>query len=248
MKQLLITRFLILLFAFGTLLFAQTGEEIIERVDNNRVVESMSYEATMLISMAGKEREKSFAGYAKGEDLAYMEFTAPARDKGTRFLMIKDEMWMYIPAVEKATKIAGHMLRQSLMGSDFSYDDFTENEQLQDAYDIVLLGSDTIASTDCYVLELTAKITDVNYYKRKMWVSKDTYVPLKTGLYAKSGKVMKEVTVLEIEKIGARRYPMHIRMENKLRKNTFTELIFDHIQIDVTVPSKVFTKAYLERK
>jgi outer membrane lipoprotein-sorting protein len=238
----------ILMILMSCSLFAQSAEEIIEKVDNNRVVESISYKATMLINMGGKKREKSFEGYARGEDFAYLEFTAPARDRGTRFLMIRDEMWMYIPAVEKATKIAGHMLRQSLMGSDFSYDDFTENERLQDAYDIALLGSDTIANTDCYVLELIAKITDVNYYKRKTWISKDTYVPLKTELYAKSGKLMKEIIVLETKKYGARQYPVHIRMENKLRKNTFTELTLNEIEIDITIPSKIFTKAYLERK
>jgi len=237
-----------LLFCPLVILSAQSGIEIVEKVDDNRVVQSMSYTATMKIGMTGKVREKSFEGYAQGEELAYIEFTAPARDKGTRFLMIEDEMWMYIPAVEKATKIAGHMLRQSLMGSDFSYDDLTENERLQDAYGITLLGSDTVASTDCYLLELTAKVEEVTYYKRKMWVSKETYVPLKTELYAKSGKLMKEVSVLETQNIGERRYPVRVRMENKLRKETFTELILEGIHIDVSVPSRVFTKAYLERK
>ncbi len=242
------TKVFALFFSSLVALIAQSGVEIVEKVDDNRVVQSMSYTATMKIGMTGKVREKSFEGYAKGEELAYMEFTAPARDKGTRFLMIEDEMWMYIPAVEKATKIAGHMLRQSLMGSDFSYDDFTENERLQDAYSITLLGSDTVASTDCYLLELIAKVEEVTYYKRKMWVSRDTYVPLKTELYAKSGKLMKEVRVLETKKISTRHYPVRIRMENKLRKETFTELILDDIHIDILVPSKVFTKAYLERK
>lgn len=236
------------LFLFPLVLCAQTGIEIIERVDNNRVIESMSYKATMVINMAGKVREKSFKGYAEGEDLAYFEFTAPARDRGTRFLQIEDEMWMYIPAVEKATKIAGHMLRQSLMGSDFSYDDLTENKKLLDMYTIVMLESDTCLGVECYVLELTAKVAEVSYYKRKVWVSESTYVPLKTELYAKSGKLMKAVTVLEVREISTRYYPVHVRMESKLRKNTFTELRFDDIQIDIAVPSNVFTKAYLERK
>ncbi len=244
----MITKTITIYSCFMVMLFAQSGEEIIKMVDNNRVVESMSYEATMLISMAGKEREKSFEGYAIGEGLAYMEFTAPARDKGTRFLKIDDEMWMYIPAVEKATKIAGHMLRQSLMGSDFSYDDFTENKELLDAYDIELLDSDTCLGGECYVLELTAKVQDVSYYRRKIWVSEDNYIPVKTELYAKSGKLMKEITVTDFRKIGKYNYPTKITMINKLRKNTYTELVLDDVKLDVKLPKKVFTKAYLERK
>jgi len=238
----------ILFFTLSIALFALSGKEIIARVDGNQVYNSIEYHATMTISMGKQVREKSFEGYAQGDEQAYMEFTAPAREKGTRFLKLADEMWMYIPSVEKATKIAGHMLRQSLMGSDFSYDDFTENKKMLDAYDIEVLDSDTFLGTECYVLELTAKIEEVSYYKRRLWVSKENYIPLKTELFAKSGKLMKELKVLEVKKIGTRHYPVHIRMENKLRKDTFTELIFEEIKIDVPIPEKVFTKAFIERK
>lgn len=229
-------------------LFSLTGQEIIDRVDDNRVVNSMEYKATMTISMGSQVREKSFEGYAQGEDQAYIEFTAPAREKGTRFLKLTDEMWMYIPSVEKATKIAGHMLRQSLMGSDVSYDDFTENERLGELYNIEVLGKDTVDDQPCHVLELVAKVDEVTYYKQKMWITEDTYIPVKTELYAKSGKLMKEFAVLETKRVGSYDFSVHIRIVNKLRKNTYTELIFHNIELDVTIPHNVFTKAYLERK
>jgi outer membrane lipoprotein-sorting protein len=236
------------LFALSRCMFALTGEEIIDRVDNNRVVNSMSYKATMTISMGDQVREKSFQGYAEGEENAYMEFTAPVRDKGTRFLKLGNEMWMYIPSVEKATKIAGHMLRQSLMGSDFSYDDFTENERLGDLYDIEIAGTDTVNGRSCHVLDLIAKVDEVTYYRRKLWITKDDYSPVKSELYARSGKLMKEFIVLESRTIGPYNFPVHVKMVSKLRQKTFTELLFHTIELDVAIPPGVFTKAHLERK
>jgi negative regulator of sigma E activity len=150
--------------------------------------------------------------------------------------------------VGKPTRIAGHMLRQSMMGSDFSYDDFTENERLTDLYKISLTGSDTFSEQNCYVLELTAKVEEVAYYKRKMWIIKDTYMPVKTELYAKSGKLMKEFNVLETRQIGKRDFPVRLRMVNKLRKDTYTELVFDEIKLDTAIPDKYFSTGYLERK
>lgn len=229
-------------------LFALTGEEIIARVDDNQIYNSIEYHATMTISMGNQVREKSFEGYAQGEEQAYMEFTAPARDKGTRFLKLGNEMWMYIPAVEKATKIAGHMLRQSLMGSDFSYDDFTENERMEDLYAIELVGTDSVEGNECFVLDLIAKVDVVTYFKRKLWVTKDTYIPIKAELYAKSGKLMKEITISDFEKIDGHNYPTKIKMVNKLRKDTYTELVLKDITLDAEIPKKIFTKAYLERK
>jgi len=241
-------RIILSIVAAWCVLFAITGEEIIERVDDDRTFNSMEYEATMTIALGSQVREKSFRGYAEGEGKAYMEFTAPARDRGTRFLKLEDEMWMYIPAVEKPTKIAGHMLRQSYMGSDFSYDDFTENERLKDLYAIELIGTDTIEDKECYVLELVAKVEEVTYYKRKLWITVNDYIPVKSELYAKSGKLLKEFMVLRTEQVGSYNFSVHIKMVNKLRKDTYTEMEFHTIKLDVKIPAGVFSKAYLERK
>jgi outer membrane lipoprotein-sorting protein len=232
----------------ATTLSAQTGIEIIDRVDKNVVANTISYDAKMIISLAGQVREKEFIGYIQGKKLAYLEFTAPARDKGTRFLKLNDEMWIYVKEVEKATKIAGHMLRQSLVGSDFSYDDITSNEKRKEQYNINFKGIDTVLNQACYNLELTAKIEEVTYYKRELWIDKEYYYPLKEELYAKSGKIMKEITISDFEKIGDKNYPTKIRMENKLRQNTYTELILGNVKLDVSIPERIFTKAYLERK
>jgi outer membrane lipoprotein-sorting protein len=239
---------LLILLVICSSVFAETAEEILERVDKNTVVATASYRAKMIISLGGTIREKEFTGYAKGKEFAYMEFTSPARDKGTRFLKIGDEMWIYLPEVEKATKIAGHMLRQSMMGSDFSYDDVAENERLLDLYDAKLVGVDSIDGVACHALELTAKVEEINYYKRKIWVSKESFIAMREELYAKSGKLMKEITVGEFEKMGSRNYPTKVTMVNKLRKDTYTELVLEDVKLDISIPSRIFTKSYLERK
>jgi outer membrane lipoprotein-sorting protein len=232
------------------LAFSQSDRaiQIIEKVDKNNVVNTLSYDGSFLISLAGTTREKEFFGYAKSKDFSYFEFTAPAMDKGKRFLKLSDEMWMYLPEIEKSTKIAGHMLRQSMMGSDFSYDDFIENRKLKDIFDIKLLGIDTALNKSCFKLELTAKVQDVNYYTRRVWVDTIAYLPIRAEYYAKSGKLMKEITISDFQRFGSRNFPTKIKMVNKLRQNTYTELTLKNIKIDVEIPARFFTKTYLERK
>lgn len=157
-------------------------------------------------------------------------------------------MWMYLPEVEKSTKIAGHMLRQSMMGSDFSYDDFIENRKLKDIYDIKLIGVDTALAKNCYKLELAAKVLDVNYQSRTLWVDTMSYLPIRAEYYAKGGKLMKEIIIADYQKFEGRNFPTKIKMINKLRRNTYTELALSSIKIDVEIPARVFTKTYLERK
>jgi len=233
---------------FHSWLFAISATEILNKVDDNTVVASMRYKAVMEISIGGRIMTKEFKGYSVGKELAYIEFTAPARDRGVRFLKIDDEMWMYLPEIERATKIAGHMLRQSLMGSDFSYGDITENAKLIELYDVELLGEDTVSDNPCYLLELTAKNTEVNYAKRRIWVRIDIFVPVKSELYARSDKLLKEVFFSDFTRFGKYTYPRHIKMVNKLRKDTYTILNFSEIELDVKIADKIFTRAYLERR
>jgi outer membrane lipoprotein-sorting protein len=239
---------LILSFFIINILSAQTALEIIDRVDNNLVANTISYTAKMRLSIAGQIREKELIGYVQGKDNAYLEFTAPARDKDTRFLKLGDEMWIYIKEVEKATKIAGHMLRQSFAGSDFSYDDVTSNQKRKEQYNIELAGTETIQDRACYKIELIAKVEQVNYHKRVLWIDQEFYYPIKEELYAKSGKLMKEIVISGFTKVGNKNYPTRVRMENKLRLNTYTEMVLENVKLDVELPSRVFTKAYLERK
>ncbi|MBD3286662.1 outer membrane lipoprotein-sorting protein [candidate division WOR-3 bacterium] len=246
MKKLAISILGIVLLA--TSMPAITANQILDKVDNNMVASSMKFEAELKISISGSVRNKEFKGYTKGEDKAYMEFTSPSRDKGTRFLKLADEFWMYLPDVGKATKIAGHAMRSSLMGSDFSYEDAVSNEELQESYDADLQGEQKIGDDNCYVLKLSLKEgAEGSYYTQKLWVSKETFIPIKSEYYSKSGKLMKDVQILSFKRISGKNYPTRIRMENKLRRNTWSEFVITDIQIGVLIPSNVFTKGYLER-
>jgi outer membrane lipoprotein-sorting protein len=95
---------------------------------------------------------------------------------------------------------------------------------------------------------LISKVEEVAYQHRVLWVDKESFVPVKIELYAKSGKLMKEINIIGFQRIGDRNYPARIKMINKLRQNTYSEMVLEDIRLDVEIPPKIFTKAYLERK
>ena len=224
-----------------------TADSIIARMDDNTTARSMKFQAGMMISLGGQVRKKSFQGYGEGDDRTYIEFTVPSRDRNTRFLKLGNEMWMWLPRVGKSTKLSGHMLRQSMMGSDFSYSDASNNSRLLDDYDAELVGTDTMEDKACYVIELAAKTDEVDYARQKVWVTPDDFIPAKVEYYARSGKLLKEMRVLAYQLIGSRNYPIKVRMTNLLRKDTYTVMEFTELKLDAGIPAEVFTKSYLER-
>ncbi len=70
---------------------------------------------------------------------ALVEFTNP-QDRGIKFLKREDNLWMFFPDAEEIIKISGHMLNQGMMGSDFSYQDIMESDNLTDLYNFEIVG------------------------------------------------------------------------------------------------------------
>jgi len=238
----------IALFLVSVLSWAQnpSGKEILDKVDQNMASKSQIVTSKMIIHGQRSSRTIEAKTWTEGEKRSFTEYLAPAREKGTKMLKLEDELWIYSPSTDRIIKISGHMLRQSVMGSDLSYEDMMDNSKLLEDYDATVTETVMFNETNCWVLELQAKTADVNYQIRKIWVDKDRFIPLKEEMYAKSGKLLKKTELSDIKKIGNRWYPMRIVFKDMLKKGDGTEFIVDEIEFDQAIDDYIFTKAALK--
>ena len=243
----LITAFLLLVFSLSA--FAESVDSIIKKIDYNQSPDSVVYNAKMIITKNGKNTEKTMKIYGKGKNSTFVEFLTPVRDKGTKYLRLKDNLWMYLADAEKTMKISGHMLRQGMMGSDFSYEDQTERSKLFEDYTASIIGEEKLNGRDMWVMLLESKPgIEVTYVKRKIWVDKEQYVIYFSQLFAKSGKLLKELSVDEVKKIDDRFYPVSQKMTDKIKGNSYTTIVFTDITLDKSVSDSLFTLQNLEAK
>ncbi|MEN8222375.1 MAG: outer membrane lipoprotein-sorting protein [Acidobacteriota bacterium] len=240
---------LIIMFLF--VLTAVPGEisdpfKILEKIDSNMTFKSTYAEIEMIITIKKREIVKKFKSYSEGNDRSFIEFLSPVRDRGTKILKKGKIIKIYYPSAERVMRLSGHMLRQSMMGSDLSYEDMTERStKLREEYSGELLQNEFLEGAECYVLTLTSKKKKQTYFKRKIWVDKTKYIGLKEELYSKSGKLIKESRVVDIKFFRNRHYPVEIIMEDKLRKNSSTRMIIKKIDFDITIPDETFSERML---
>ena len=224
-----------------------TPGEILRRVDENMTIRAARTKAVMTITYRGGDvRELEFNSWGVGTEKSFLEFVSPARDAGSRFLRLDDNMWIYLPRAGKSIKIQGHMLRQGLMGSDFSYGDASENPSMEEDYDAVIERSDVFDGRPSLVLYLTAKRKDVSYPSRRIWVDTERWVPLKEERYARSGKLLKTALMSDVRQFGDRWYPFRIDLNNALQSETQTSLQFLELDFNADVPDYIFTIRHLE--
>lgn len=243
-------KYLLFSIAFLPILtFAQTpsADEIIEKIDANMSAETQIAETEMVIHGRRGDRSILSKGYAEGSEKSFTEYLAPAREKGTKMLKLEDRLWIYSPASDRTIQLSGHMLKQSVMGSDLSYEDMMEDRKLTDLYEAKVIAEEVIDGRKTWILELNAKVEDVSYAKRKVWVDQERYVPLKEELFAKSGQLLKKTTMSDVKQLDGRWYPTKINYKDMLKDGEGTDFIIHKIEFNPEIPEYIFSKASLKK-
>jgi outer membrane lipoprotein-sorting protein len=238
-----------MLFYWGTLGQAQelSGGEILRRIDANITSESRIVTSTMIIHGRRGSRSITAKSWIQGSQKAFTEYLAPPRERGTKMLKLNDQLWMYAPQSDRIIHISGHMLRQSLMGSDLSYEDMMEDPTLSNLYRAEVIGEEVYQGRDCWIVELTSRKPNVAYHSRKIWVDKERMIVLKEERYAKSGKLLKTVEVQDVFRVNDRWVPRRVTFKDVLSKGRGTEFIVDSLALDIPIPDYIFTKASLRK-
>ena len=233
-----------------SLIFNQdlTVDDIIDRIDFNLNSENRILTSKMIVHGRRTSRTIVSKNWIVGTDKAFTEYLSPPRESGSKMLKLDDILLTYSPQTDRIIQISGHMLKQSVMGSDFSYNDIMEDKPLDELYSAKIERIDYINGRKCYVLFLEAKVTGISYPKRREWVDQEYFLPIREELYAKSGKLLKSTSMDGIKKIGDRWFPTRCIFKDELKKNSKgTEWIIDNIQFDIDIPGILFSKSNLKK-
>ena len=238
---------LILLLSGFSMLNAQypSGQEIMDRIDENMHSENRIITSKMVIHGQRTSRTIESKSWSVGDSKAYTEYISPAREAGTKMLKLEDALWIFSPGTDRTIQISGHMLKQSVMGSDLSYEDMMDDTEMSEAYDAVVIGEEMYLDRPCWIVEMNAKTPDVSYQIRKAWVDTERYVPLKEELYAKSGKLLKRTELFGFKLVDKRWFPDRMVFKDMLKQGEGTEFIIVSIEFDTEIPEHIFTKASL---
>ena len=223
-----------------------SAAELLARLDANMSFSSIRYTGRMEISIGGSTRSKSMTAMAIGRDKAFVEFTNP-EDRGTRYLKLGQDLWMYFPREADTVKISGHLLKEGMMGSDMSYEDALESRDYAAMYTASVRGRETVDGRDCWVVELTAKVPTAPYDRRVIWIDDERWISVKEEMYARSGKLLKTSRVLEAKRIGQRWFPVKSELVSALRAGTKTVFYLDEVELDPVLDQRQFTMAALTK-
>ena len=231
-----------------------TGNEVLQRVEENRSEKSHYIEMRMeLYNKAGDMRSRSLNNYfLEGDkfDKSLIEFTAPADIEGTKFLLLdkrntaEEDMYLYLPALGSVRKISGSQKNGNFVGSDLTYNDLN-----------IFIGANYRENFKAKIIEENEKEVklrlemidpDLDYSFGYMVVLKEYWLPNKLEFYDQNEELKKTINLSEYEKIDNNWTARHIQVEN-IQKGSQTVLRMEEVDFNPDLDPNIFTVRYLQR-
>ncbi len=225
---------------------ANEAQAIIKKLEKNLRGDYMYSTMSMIVTSKRGKRTVKIESWSEGNDKSFIKILYPKKDKGITFLKIDNQMWQYIPKIERTIKIPPSMMLQSWMGSDFTNDDMVKESSLEEDYNAKLLSKSTNSAT----LELIPK-EDAAVVWGKIIIDVDlkNAVPVKETFYDDMMKKVRVMTFSKIEQHGTHRVPMVMELKplDASKKKNSTKIIFDKVNFDTKIDPSYFTKQALKR-
>ena len=237
--------FIAIIFLFllsGTAPVQDSAKSIIEKADNKRLGKTSTSTMSLKIIRPKWEREIELKLWTKGNDFMMILITDPARDKGTAFLKRGDEIYNWIPRIERSIKLPPSSMLQSWMGSDFTNDDLVKQSSMVKDYEHALIGKEEISGREAYKILLEPKEeASVVWGKVEAWVDVEESLFLKLAYYDEEGKLVNTLLGKNIKTMGSRTVTSLLEITPTDEPGNRTVLEYQSIEFDKPIDDAFFS-------
>jgi hypothetical protein len=178
----------------------------------------------------------------------FLRFQSPADIAGTAFLGIDDAgdriQHLYMPALSRTRRISGRQRNASFVGTDYTYADL-DNRDVEDSRK-KRLPDEKVGNQDCYVVEARPSSSESAYGRVMLWISKESWLPLRIRFFDAADNEVKRLTVREVKQVEGRWVIIESRMVDLKREHTTVFRVVE-IKLRDDIPMEQFSVRALER-
>ena len=233
-------------FSFNS--FSQDASSILEKSEEKiRGIKSSYVEMAITIVRPKWKKEMKMKGWSIGEDYFSSVIITPIKEKGTVFLKRENEVWNYIPSIERTIKLPPSMMMQNWMGTDFTNDDLVQRSSISDDYSNTIVNEEVIDGYDCWVIQLIPnEDAPVVWGKLVMWIDKTHYMQLKTEFYDEYEDMVSVMTSNQIKDFNGKKLPSileYVPLDEEGNKTIIERLVW---QFDIDINQRYFLPSYMK--
>jgi outer membrane lipoprotein-sorting protein len=241
---------MVVLFILSLLGSAQESpREIIDRIDRLLRGESSHGTAVMEVVTENWERRLTMEIWSLGTEYALVRIVSPAKEAGTATLKAGDDIWNYLPKVDRTIKIPASMMMGSWMGSHFTNDDLVKDSRLVDDYEIEIAFEGERDGVEVWDFVLTPKPeAPVVWGRIEYRVRKQDLMPVWAKYFDDEGNLARTLTFEDFRTVSGRTVPMVLNMRPADKPNERTTVRYTSLDFDVPLEPSFFSLQNLKAR
>ena len=223
---------------------------IIDRVDRMLRGDSSRGVATMEVVTEHWERRMTMEIYSLGTDYSLVRLRAPQREAGTATLKAREDIWNYLPKVDRTIKVPGSMMGGSWMGSHFTNDDLVKDSRLIEDYDVaIVFDGDDPDGVAVWDLRLTPKPeAPVVWGHVEYRVRQRDDMPLWAKFYDEDGELARTIEHGDYTEFSGRIVPGVMDMYPADKPDERTTIRYEELEFDIDIDPSFFSLRTLQRQ
>jgi outer membrane lipoprotein-sorting protein len=224
-----------------------TAKEILDKVDDLYRGTSSHGKMTMEVVTSHWKRTLSLEFWSKGKDKSLARILAPLKEKGTATLRSGNEIWNYLPKVNRVVKLPSSMMSASWMGSHFTNDDLVKQSRFADDYTFEVARQGMRDGQE--VVEITCipkPEAPVVWGKVEVVVRQSDYLPLVIRYYDEGLHLARTMTFSDVKTLSGRSVPTVMTLTPEDKSDEKTQVSYDNLTLDVSLNDDAFSLRNLQ--
>ena len=216
--------------------------EIVDCVDRIMRGESSRGVSTMEVVTENWSRAMEMQVWSLSTDYALVRILSPRKDAGTATLKAVNEIWNYLPRVDRTIKIPASLMSASWMGSHFTNDDLVKESRLIEDYEITLAYEGDRDGVEVWEFDLVPRPeAPVVWGRISYQVRKSDTMPVYARYYDEDGELVRTMTFFDYRELGGRLVPAAMRIVPEDKPGEFTEFRYSELEFDVDLDEAFFS-------
>lgn len=231
-----------LLLTLSTAAFADdpTIAELLAGTDDIARGNSSIAVMVMEVKTARYERTVKMKAWSEGTDNSLIQILEPAKEAGISTLKVGDNIWNYLPKVDRTMKVPAGMMSGSWMGSHISNDDLVKESRLSEDFDYEITEQPT-GDTGRWVIELVPKEDAAVVWGKIVAVIGADRIPVEIAYHDEDGELVRTMTYSDVREIGGRTIPTRFTVTPADKPGEYTSISYDSLEFDVDIPDSTFS-------
>ncbi len=236
--------FITLLFILSTLGIADEAHDIMQKVENNIRGQNIYIKMSMSITSKHHQRTIKMESWSQGSKKSFVKVIYPPKDRGITFLSLDNQMWQYVPKIERIIKIPPSMMLQNWMGSDITNDDMVKQSSALDDYEPRIISKE---GTKVTIELIPHDDAPVIWGKIISIIDTATYTNVQDTFYDEDDEKVRTFYYEKVKKFDDYYLPTYWKIEPSDKKKSHTEIILEDVVYDAEISDQYFRKSALKR-